>query len=104
MTLVMMRMRVGLQHELNDPVGLIYTRVIFSLICRPMYITKYWLQSHGRISLLHGYYTRNDDLQPLQIVNTSLQQLYHGILVLSRSLRKQDILAQFIVRKQYNDG
>ena len=31
-TLVMMRMRVGLKHVLNDPVSLIYTPVIFSLI------------------------------------------------------------------------
>ena len=37
----MMRMRVGLQHVLNDPVGLIYTPVLLSLIC--MYFTQYWL-------------------------------------------------------------
>ena len=40
----MLRMRVGLQHVLNDPLdplGLIYTPVI----CR--YITKYWLPSHA---------------------------------------------------------
>ena len=36
-----MRMRVGLHHVLNDPVGLIYTPVIFSLIC--MYFAQYWL-------------------------------------------------------------
>ena len=36
-----MCMRVGLQQVLNDPVGLIYTPVIFSLIC--MYFTQYWL-------------------------------------------------------------
>ena len=54
---------VTLQHVLNDPVGSIYTPVIFSLIC--MYITKYWLPSRGRMSLLQCYYrpTRNDDLQ-----------------------------------------
>ena len=34
----MMRMRVGLHLLLNDPVGLIYTPVIFSLIC--MYFTQ----------------------------------------------------------------
>ena len=44
----MMRMRVGLQHVLNDPVGLIYTPVIFSLIC--MYFTQYWLPPRLRIS------------------------------------------------------
>ena len=44
----MMRMRVGLHHVLNDPVGLIYTPVIFSLIC--MYFTQYWLPPHVRIS------------------------------------------------------
>ena len=37
----MMRMRVGLQHVLNDPVGLIYTPVLLSLIC--MYFTQYSL-------------------------------------------------------------
>ena len=46
----MMRMRVGLQHVLNDPVGLIYTTVIFNFIC--MYFTQYWLPSRVRISLL----------------------------------------------------
>ena len=35
-----MRMRVGLQHVVNDPVGLIYTPVLLSLIC--MYFTQYW--------------------------------------------------------------
>ena len=35
----MMRMRVSLQHVLNDPVGLIYTPVLLSLIC--MYFTQY---------------------------------------------------------------
>ena len=34
----MMRMRVGLQHVLNDPVGFIYTQVLGSLIC--MYFTQ----------------------------------------------------------------
>ena len=48
-----MRMLVGLQHVLNDPIGLIYTPVIFSLIC--IYITKYWLPSRVRISLLQCY-------------------------------------------------
>ena len=43
-----MRMRVGLQHVLNDPVGLIYIPVIFSLIC--MYFTQYWLPPRVRIS------------------------------------------------------
>ena len=37
-TLVMMRMRVSLQHVLNDPVGLIYTPVLLSLIS--MYFTQ----------------------------------------------------------------
>ena len=67
-TLVMMRMRVGLHHVLNDPVGLIYTPVIF---CWSIII---------------------------------LRQLYRDIVVLSTSPRKQDILAQCIVRKQDNDG
>ena len=35
-----MRMRVGQQHVLNDPV-FIYTPMIFSLIC--MYFIQYWL-------------------------------------------------------------
>ena len=39
-----------------------------------------------------------------QIFNTYLPQLYRDIVVSSRSLRKQDILAQCIVRKQDNDG
>ena len=46
--LVMMRMRVGLQDVLNDPVGLVYTPVIFSSIC--MYFTQYWLPPRLRIS------------------------------------------------------
>ena len=29
----MMRMPVGLQHVLNDPVGLVHTPVLLSLIC-----------------------------------------------------------------------
>ena len=33
-----------------------------------------------------------------------MHQLYRDIVVLSRSLRKQDILAQFIVRKQDNEA
>ena len=33
-------MRVGLQHVLNDPIGLIYTPVLLSLIC--MYFTQYF--------------------------------------------------------------
>ena len=41
-------MRVGLHHVLNDPVGLIYTPVIFSLIC--MYFTQYWLPPRVCIS------------------------------------------------------
>ena len=44
----MMRMRVGLHHVLNDPVGLIYTPVISSSIC--MYFTQYWLPPRVRIS------------------------------------------------------
>ena len=44
----MMRMRVGLHHVLNDPVGLIYTPVIFSLI--GMYFIQYWLPPRVRIS------------------------------------------------------
>ena len=44
----MVRMRVGLQHVLNDLVSLIYTPVIFSLIC--MYFTQYWLPPRMRIS------------------------------------------------------
>ena len=43
-----MRMRVDLQHVLNDPVSLIYTPVIISLIC--MYFTQYWLPPRVRIS------------------------------------------------------
>ena len=39
---------MGLQHVLNAPVGLVYTPVIFSLIC--MYFTQYWLQPRVRIS------------------------------------------------------
>ena len=34
----MMRIRVGLQHVLNDPVGFIYTPVLLILIC--MYFTQ----------------------------------------------------------------
>ena len=64
----MMRMRVGLHHVLNDPVGLIYTPVIFSSIC--MYFTQYWLPTRVH-QLLEYYYTCNDDLQPFfQIVKT----------------------------------
>ena len=44
----MMRMRVGLQHVLNDPVGLIYTPVLLSLMC--MYFIQYWLPRRVRIS------------------------------------------------------
>ena len=35
----MMPMRVGLQHVLNDPVGLFYTPALLGLIC--MYFTQY---------------------------------------------------------------
>ena len=35
----MMPMWLGLQHVLNDPVGLIYTPVIFSLICSMLHKT-----------------------------------------------------------------
>ena len=44
----MMRIRVGLHHVLNDPVGLVYTSEIFSLIY--MYFTQYWLSPRVRIS------------------------------------------------------
>ena len=54
----MMRMRVGLHHVFNDPVGIIYTPVIFSLIC--MYFTQYWCAHQ----LLEYCYTCSDDLQP----------------------------------------
>ena len=97
-----MGMRVGLQHVLNDPVGVIYTPVIFILIC--MYFTQYWLPPRVRISccsiVIHVIITYN----LFQIANTLLQQFYRDIVILSRSLKKQDILAQFIVRKQDNDG
>ena len=43
-----MRMRVGLQHVLNDSVGFIYTPVPLSLIC--MYFTQDWLPPRVRIS------------------------------------------------------
>ena len=63
-----MRMRVGLHHVLNDPVGLIYTPVIFSLIC--MYFTQYWLPPRVRISwwsiIIHVMMMYN----PFQIANT----------------------------------
>ena len=58
----MMRMRVGLHHVLNDPVGLIYIPVIFSLIC--MYFTQYWLPPRVRISCWGIIIHYNDDLQP----------------------------------------
>ena len=61
-------MRVGLQHVLNDPVGLIYTRVIVSLIC--MCFTQYWLPPRVRIScwniIIHVMMIYN----LFQIVNT----------------------------------
>ena len=44
----MMRMRVGLQHVLNHTVSLVYTPVLFSLIC--MYFIQYWLPARVRIS------------------------------------------------------
>ena len=44
-----MRMRVGLKHLLNDPVSLIYTPVIFSLICMH-FKHLYWLPPRLRIS------------------------------------------------------
>ena len=40
----------------------------------------------------------------LLIVNTQLQQLHRDIVVLSRSFRKQVILAQCNARKQDNDS
>ena len=64
----MMRMRVCLHHVLNDPVGLIYTPVIFILIC--MYFTQYWLPLRVRIScwsiIIHVMMIYN----LFQIVNT----------------------------------
>ena len=61
----MMRMRVGLKHVLNDPVSLIYTPVIFSLICLH-FKQLYWLPPRVRISccsiIIHV--GLNDDLQP----------------------------------------
>ena len=96
----MMRMRVGLHHVLNDPVGLIYTPVIvyFACIlhnsgCRPVCALCWSIIIH--VMMIYNLF---------QIVNTKLQQLYCDIVVLSRSLRKQDIFAQFIVRQQDSDG
>ena len=64
----MMRMRVGLQHVLNNPVGLIYTPVLLSLIC--MYFTQYCLPPRVRISccsiIIHVMMIHN----LFQIVNT----------------------------------
>ena len=64
----MMRVRVSLQHVLNDPVGLIYTPVLLSLIC--MYFTQYWLPPRMRIScfsiIIHVMMIYNF----FQIVNT----------------------------------
>ena len=69
-----------------------------------MYFTQYWLPPRVRIScwsiIIHVMMIYN----LFQIVNTLLQQLYRDIVALRRSLRKQDILAQFIVRKQDNYG
>ena len=63
-----MRMRVGLQHVLNDPVGLSYTPVLLSWIC--MYFTQYWLPPRVRISwcsiIIHVMMNYNLS----QIVNT----------------------------------
>ena len=98
----MMCMRVGLQHVLNHTVGLVYTPVIISLIC--MYFTQYWLPPHVRISCCSTIIYVMMIYNLFQIANTQLQQLYRDIVVLSRSLRKQDILAQCNVRKQDNDG
>ena len=64
----MMRMRVGLQHVLNDPVGLIYTPVIFSLIC--MYFTQYWLLPRVRISCCSIIIHVMMDYNLFQIINT----------------------------------
>ena len=98
----MMRMRVGLHHVLNDPVGFIYTPVIFSLY---VFYTILVAAPYAH-QLLEYYYTCNDDLQPFLNCQylTATVKLYRDIVVLSRSLRKQDILAQVIVRKQDNDG
>ena len=67
-TLVMLRMRMGLQHVLDDPVGLIDPPVIISLIC--MYFTQYSLPPHVRISccsiIIHAMMIYN----LFQIVNT----------------------------------
>ena len=60
---IMMHKRMhGLQQVLDDALGLIYTPVIFRLIC--MYFTQYWLQSQVRIGWQHYYCTRNDALHP----------------------------------------
>ena len=59
--LVMMHMRVGLQHLLNDPVGLIYTPELLSLIC--MYFTQYWLPPRVCISCCSIIIHVNDYLQ-----------------------------------------
>ena len=98
----MMCMRVGLQHVLNDPVGLVYIPVIFNLIC--IYFTQYWLPPRVRISRCSIIIYVMMIYNLSQIANTKLQQLYRDIVVLSRSLRKQDILAQCNVRKQDNDA
>ena len=64
----MMRVRLGLLYVLNDPFGLIYTPVIFNLIC--MYFTQYWLPPHMPINcysiIIHVMMIYN----LLQIVNT----------------------------------
>ena len=64
----MMRMRMGLQHVLKDPVGLFYTPVLLSLIC--MYFTQYWLPRRVRFSrcsiIIHVMMIYN----PFQSVNT----------------------------------
>ena len=98
----MMRMRVGLQHVLNDPVGLFYSPVLLSLSC--MYFTQHWWPPRVRISCCSIIIHVMMIYIFFQIVNTELQQLYRDIVVLSRSLRKQDVVAQCIVRKQDNDG
>ena len=46
----------------------------------------------------------NDDLQPFLNCQYLTATVYRDIVVLSRSLRKQDTLAQCNVRKQDNDG
>ena len=80
-----MRMWVGLQHVLNDPLGLIYTPVILVLyVCRlPVYYTIL-VPSRVRISLLQYYYTRtgNEDLHPFSKLSILNCNTYHGYIII----------------------